>query len=164
VSVPLRLNQEQHLHGAGIGYARTVNAVRRGFEPRHRNGSLWGGSIEGACTELAGSLVTGLPWTGETVWETPPREPVPDLGRRTEVRWGERRPLLNFDRDRDKDSRAYILVTGFAPNYVVHGWILGGDCRRDEWLTVYPERAVYRVPLEALNPINRRYGREEIAG
>jgi hypothetical protein len=34
----------------------------------------------------------------------------------------------------DKDDRKYILVTGTAPKYEVHGWILGADAKQQKYL------------------------------
>jgi hypothetical protein len=38
----------------------------------------------------------------------------------------------------DKDDRKYILVTGTAPNYQVHGWILGADGKHPKYYKEHP--------------------------
>lgn len=99
-----------------------------------------------------------LPWTGETLWDVPPAERLPDVGERVEVRWAmsSTTPMLTYDAERDCDDRFYVLVTGFAPEYEIHGYILGANARRPEWRHRYPERVVYRVPAAALMPLERR--------
>jgi hypothetical protein len=157
--VGLTLTLEQELRAADVGYRRQVNAVRHGWKPRHVGGSRWGGHIEGACAELAGSLWTGLPWTGEKVWDVPPAERVPDLGTNVEVRWTAptaRDLFLYLDALRDKPERFFLLVVGFAPDFEIIGWIKGENARRNSWLVVYPEREVYRVPAAELHPVERR--------
>jgi hypothetical protein len=152
----VRLTSEQELRAADVGYRRQRNAVERGFPPRHRGGSLWGGHIEGACAELAASIAYALPWTGEEVWTVPPTDRVPDLGDRTEVRWvapSRYEPTLNFDAERDLDDRYYDLVSGLAPEFTIHGHILGATARTAGLKVDYPERTVYRVPASALSPI-----------
>ena len=148
------LTVEQHLYAARIGFARRENALRRGFTPRHSGvASFWGGDLEGACAEYAVALLLGLPWTASEGFGAgiglPPRERQPDVGTCTEVRWAERKPLLNFDSRHDHDDRRYVLVTGFAPTFAVLGWIEGRDCRDDRYRIVYPERVLYRVPTDA---------------
>jgi hypothetical protein len=152
--IELRLAPTEELKAAEIGYQRQVNAVRQGFTPRHRGGSLWGGTIESTCAELAVAIALELDWTGREVWERPPVESVPDVGGSIEVRWSERGQFLTFDATRDKESRLYVLVSGYAPRFKLLGYMAGDRCRRPEWHHSYPERDVYRVPVEALNPID----------
>lgn len=153
--VRFTMKTDEELRAAGVGFARQENAVRRGLEPRHRASSLWGGHIESACAELAVALVTGRPWSGENVLGLPPFDGGADVGERTEVRWvapsGDLH--LNIDARRDHGERLYVLVSGFAPTYEIHGYLLGRDAARPEWLTRYPERDVYRVPARALRAI-----------
>ncbi len=140
------------LEAAEIGYERTRRAVVRGGEPRHRAGSLWGGSIEGACSEKFVARWRVLPWTGAALWDVVPAEPVPDVGELTEVRWVApgATPYLYFDALRDKPDRFYVLVTGYAPNFEILGYIAGDKTGRPEWFHRFPERDVFRVPAAAL--------------
>ena len=53
----------------------------------------------------------------------------------------------------DPDDRAFYLVTGAYGDYVVRGWIRGGDAKRDEWWTdPSGGRPAYFVPQDALTP------------
>lgn len=142
------------LRAAQRGYARTENAFKRHMTPRHRNGSLWGGSIESACAELVISQWTILPWTGEFALGLPPY-PV-DVGDDLEVRWvappTRYEATLNLDPAKDHHEYRYALVTGFCPNYEILGVLT--DFERGlqpGWRTTYPERVVYRVPASALD-------------
>ncbi len=147
-----RLPFLEELRAAEVGYRRQRIAVESQREPRHRGGSLWGGHIESACAELLVSRWLALPWTGETVWERPPDVRLPDVGELVEVRWvaPSREPVLNFDAEKDKDERFYVLVSGFSPEFEIHGYVKGEDARQEAWKHRYPERTVYRVPAAAL--------------
>jgi hypothetical protein len=154
VSVGVKLQRDDELAAARIGFARQENAVKRGLPPRHRGGSRWGGHIEGACSELAASIALDLPWTGRDVLGEPPFRDVPDLGTATEVRWSLTGSSgLIYDPRRDHDGRIYVLVIGTAPDFTIVGYLHGQSCRRQEWLHAYPERTVYRVPTGALHQI-----------
>lgn len=148
----MRLPPLEELRAAEVGFQRARIAVEAGRTPRHRGGSIWGGHIEGACAELLVARWTVRPWTGEEIWTTPPPERLPDVGEKIEVRWTAPGPppTLYLDAERDKPDRFYVLVTGYAPEYDILGYIQGAEGMRSEWLHRYPERAVYRVPADAL--------------
>ena len=151
--IEVTLTADQELRAARIGFKRRANALKRGLVGRHYATSQWEGNAEGACSELAAALALDVPWTGEHQFEPP--FTLPDIGERTEVRWARRRrePRLIIDALRDKQDRLYVLVTGFAPVFLIHGLILGADARRPEWLHHYEERDVYRVPAIELRQL-----------
>lgn len=148
MSLPVR----SHLEAAAVGYERQRRAVLRDGTPRHRNGSLWGGSIESACAEQLVAGWLAKPWTGAALWDVPPAEPVPDVGERTEVRWVAPgpSPTLYLDALRDKPDSFYVLVTGFAPDLRIVGYVRGEAGMRPQWRHRFPEREVFRVPASAL--------------
>lgn len=157
MGVRITLTPEQHLEGAQEGYERQVNAIEQDLRSKHDATSAWEGHIEGACAELAASIVTGLPWTGKGIrhrrgW---PKDTSPDLGAATEVRW-ERpkyRQLLTWSPSTDYEERFYVLVVGLVPTFEVIGYARGCDMRRLGSEVVYPERTVYRVPVDRLTPM-----------
>lgn len=52
----------------------------------------------------------------------------------------------------DDPSKAYVLVTGTPPTFVVRGWIYGKDARRKEWWLNPDERGwAWFVPQSALH-------------
>lgn len=158
--IEVTLTPEQELEGATEGFERQSWALRNGLKPRHLTTSLWCAHLEGALAELACSIALNLPWTGKGFRAGAGVEHPADVGDSIEVRQvfpphrGTNEPLLGFDPKRDRRDRWYVLVVGFAPNYVVVGRLLGTDCMREEWKVVYPERELYRVPASALIPID----------
>lgn len=57
-------------------------------------------------------------------------------------------------RPQDRPGDVFVLVTGCAPRYRVHGWITGADAMRPEWLREHGGRpAAYFVPRTALAPL-----------
>lgn len=157
-SYAITLTLEQHLRAADVGYRRRCVRLKDGYGDRHRNGSMWEGDIEGACAELAAALYLDVPWTGEEVFGRAARAKVPDIGTRTEVRWtapvGD--TALWLDATKDELDRLYVLVTGWAPDFVIVGGIDGTRGTQVGRLVVFPEREVYRVGLEELTPLERR--------
>lgn len=153
----ITLTARQVILAASIGFNQQLVAVLAGVEPRHRGGSLWGGTIESSCAELAASIVTGLPWTGGIVWTTPPKIRVPDIGDNGEVRWVDPKKegglVLTFDARKDFDDRRYYLASGFAPHFQIHASIMGKLCRQSDWFKRYPERDTFRVPVGAMEQL-----------
>lgn len=159
--VIVTLTPLEELRGARAGFARRERALRLGLTHRFKSRggfSQWISDIEGACAELAVALVADLPWTSEE-WDLRHRD-KPDVGKSIEVRWSmSRDALLTFDPRRDHADRFYVLATGFAPRFVLHGYRLGSRCCREEWLHAYPERTVCRVPIDALDSFERSIAR-----
>lgn len=147
-----------HLRAAAVGYRRRLVRLKEGYEDRHRNGSMWEGDIEGACAELAAALYLDVPWTGEPIFGRDARRKVPDIGTRTEVRWTAPRGdlALWLDASKDELDRLYVLVTGWAPDFVILGAIEGTVGARVGQLVVFPEREVHRVGPDELTPLERR--------
>lgn len=145
------LTKDEQLRGAKEGYERQKHAVEDGLVSRHNNGSAWGCHIEGACSELALAVLTGQPWTGEGFRNGPGRRPPPDVGEDIEVRWvAPEGKYLNMDARRDIAHRRYVLLRGYCPEYEVLGWIWGREMTERGFKVEYPERVVYRVPLDKL--------------
>lgn len=157
-AIKVTLTPEQHLEAATIGFNRQANAIRKALTSRHASICAWEAHIEGACTELAASIVTGLPWTGRDVLHTPgqPRYTGPDIGERTEVRWSRPskwEPRLRFSPESDHDDRFYVLVSGWTPAFTVYGYVLGVEARELGTPHEYPDRTVLYVQASKLRPI-----------
>jgi hypothetical protein len=57
-------------------------------------------------------------------------------------------------RKNDRDSSVFVLVTGKIPEYIVHGWILAKDAKRQEFVKNYGGRPpAYFIPKKALNSL-----------
>ena len=144
-------------HAAAVGAARHVAAIVRGHRDQH--GAELGGwsiHIEGACGELAASKALGRVWPA---FVNTYRSPQGDLGDGIEVRTRSRHDYELIVRVADPD-RPFVLVTGIAPFFRVHGWIMGGEAKRPEWLKPHGGREpAYFVPHEALRPMDELSGK-----
>ena len=143
---------------AGVGVRRHISALRAGRPNQHGLTAAddgWRAHIEGACGELAVAKFAGLFWSGSV--DT--FRAVPDLGDAIEVRT---RSNHNYDliiRRADDPAKQYVHVTGQVPEFRIHGWITGGDARRDEFLRTYGGREpAWFVPASALNRTFRCIG------
>lgn len=81
----------------------------------------WRNHIEAACAEQVVAKALGVYWSPQPFKDRKNGD-VGDY----EVRWSSM-PSLRVNPKRDNPDRPYVLVTGEAPNYVVHGWAYGRD-------------------------------------
>ena len=101
--------------------------------------------------EIAASVVTGIPWRGF--------QPITqchdgDLDGRTEVRHSRRAWSPLVIRPRDKQGRAYILVTGADGLYDVRGWAYGADTfDYGEWVAA-EHNPYWRIRQRFLRPMS----------
>lgn len=146
--------------GSEIGRLRQVVSIAKGLPDNHGfQGCGWSVHIEGACAELAVAKALGVYWNGSVNNFGGPDLFHPIKGN-IQVRLAGSHGQL-IVRPGDSPSDIWVLVTGKSPNYVVHGWILGKDAKRPEWLKDYGGRPpAYFVPPTALNPIESLKGGE----
>jgi hypothetical protein len=148
-------DRDQCERAIGVGWRRQLSALMRSAKPLHDH-NLWEGHIEGAGAELAGHIATGLPWTGEKVWDVPPPG-VPDLSDGTtnvEVRWG-KNGLLRVTEGQIHHDWWYMLVTGRMPSYVIEGVIKGSDIDAIAEREVWPERTALILRPDQLKRYER---------
>lgn len=136
---------------AGVGVARHMQALRENRPDRYgaRRDDGWTIHIEGAAGELAVAKAMGRYW----------HAPVGTFRRGGDV--GPIQVRTRSDptyqlliRPGDRDSDVFVLVTGIAPNFTVHGWIRARDAKRPEWLHPHGGRPpAYFVPQDALHPL-----------
>jgi hypothetical protein len=110
--------------------------------------SGWSLHIEGAAGEMAVAKWSGRYWNGN----------LGDLGAddvgRLQVRTRSRHDYELIIHPSDRDDRAFVLVTGLAPNFVLRGWIWGREAKREEWWRdPAGDRPAYFVPQSALRPM-----------
>ena len=111
----------------------------------------WSLHIEGACGEMAVAKWCGKYWNG-AIGEMK----ADDVGK-LQVRTRSNHTFdLIVHRD-DPDKRAFVLVTGLAPNFILRGWIWGHEAKRDEWWKdPAGGRPAFFVPQSALRPMVKR--------
>lgn len=111
----------------------------------------WQVHIEGACGEMAVAKWRRHYWSGNLG-----DLKADDVGR-LQVRTAMEHNYRLIVHDDDADDRAFILVTGMAPRFVIRGWIWGRHAKRQEWWAdpTKGNRAAYFVPQSALRPMAR---------
>lgn len=153
--LPVVITPEEYEWAAYAGMVRRRSAKAQGHRDAYgfdeadgTNG--WEIDIDGAVGEYVASLAIGTPWRGPGMLDGD------DLMGGYQVRTTQRLDgglILRPKKDRDNDI--FILVTGHYLNWVVVGWILGGDGKRMTELTSMGKNrpAAYLVPQEALSDI-----------
>lgn len=146
--IEVRLKDYEVLQAAMTGMLRQVSAIKRKSVSKI-NGREWQAHIEGACGEVAVAKVMGRYWGGGI-------NTYKSGGDIDSTGWEVRtRSSHDFDlivRDDDDDERVFILVTGHAPDYRVHGWIRAADAKQQEWQKNYGGHGLaYFVPHHALS-------------
>lgn len=108
----------------------------------------WSLHIEGACGEMAVAKWRGIFWSGNVG-----NLQADDVGR-AQVRTRSRHDYELIIHKDDRDDRAFILVTGLAPQFVLRGWIYGHAGKNPEWWRdPAGGRPAFFVPQSALRPM-----------
>lgn len=146
---------------AEVGISRRIESLRGG-ESRHRAGQeqgealTWQQHIEGALGEMAFAKWRNLYWSGSVNTF----QNGGDVGA-IQVRTGSKPGHRLIIRESDKDEDVFVLLTGRAPTYTIHGWIRGRDAKRPEWRTDPGGHGIaFFVPQEALHALRAEVGRE----
>lgn len=138
---------------AAVGLRRQLSSMRDQREDRYGfSGPGWSIHIEGACGELAVAKAMGRYWNGGVDTFKGPDVPgqAADTGS-IQVRTRSNRDYDLIVRPNDADQDVFILVTGRAPEFEVHGWIRGREAKQEMWLRTYGDRPpAYFVPQAAL--------------
>lgn len=151
----ITLNDYELIQAATTGMLRQVNAIKKKYKSR-MSGNEWQAHIEGACGEIAAAKATGKYWGG-SIGTFKAQGDLDGCG--WEVRTRSRHDFDLIVRDDDADDRIFILVTGYAPNYSVRGWILAADAKRDEWRKDYGGHGpAYFVPMSSLRDMRELIG------
>jgi hypothetical protein len=133
-----------------IGRMRQLSAIKSGRKDSYGfEGGGWQVHIEGACGELSVAKHLGVYWDGSV--DTFRR---PDVGK-FEVKTRSKHEYDLIVRPDSPDDWAFILVTGKCPSYIVRGWILAVDAKKEEYLQGYGGRPpAYFIPHYALMPMS----------
>lgn len=137
---------------AQVGVERNVQSIKDGRTPSaafSTKDGAWEIHVQGACGELAFAKAANRFWAGSVNRFGSSG----DVGR-IEVRTRSRHDYDLLVRPADADDSVFVLVTGLAPDFLVHGWVRGEEAKRDEWLRDYGGRPpAFFVPKAVLNPL-----------
>jgi hypothetical protein len=108
----------------------------------------WQTDIEGACAEMAVAKALGIYWSGPVNTFK-----APDVGE-FQVRHTRLQSGSLIIRPSDRDVERFVLVTGKIPRFVVHGWILAADAKKERFLTAPNGKpSCWMVPQSELQPL-----------
>lgn len=137
---------------AQVGVERNVQSIKDGRTPSaafSTKDGAWEIHVQGACGELAFAKATNRYWDGSVnrFGNTGDVGPI-------EVRTRSRHDYDLLVRPGDSDESVFVLVTGLAPHFQVHGWLRGEEAKRRDWLCAFGGRPpAYFVPKSVLNPV-----------
>ena len=151
VRVEVSLDPGEMAIAACVGAGRQRQALAKGYENKHGfRGLGWSEHIEGAAGEMAVAKHFGMYWGGAyNSWKGA------DLGKNIQVRTRSEPWHELIVRDDDSDDDVFVLVTGRAPNFVLHGWILGRDAKTPSWHQSHGNRPpAYFISPDYLKPMD----------
>jgi hypothetical protein len=135
-----------------VGAARHIANAKDGIEHAYGGDPEkgWSMDIEGAAGEIAVARWTGIFWNGNIGNKR--ADDVGNLQVRTTC-WHNGHLLLHKP---DKGDKAFVLVTGFAPNLIIRGWLWGYEGKREDLWRELPgrQRPAFCVPQSSLYPMS----------
>jgi hypothetical protein len=148
------LDENELIYWGALGARRHAEALARGLPDRHGAKQSWDLHIEGAMGEAAAAKALDR-YLSPTSLTFRSRADVGEVEVRTRGFDKDGRDTYELIvRKDDKDDARFILVTGRAPKFDVHGFILGRDAKRPEWLKGHGGREqAYFVPRSALTSL-----------
>jgi hypothetical protein len=165
------MNEEQMLEAVNVGarrhiYAMKANSLDKATGCTAYGLNKWEHNIEGAAGESVVADFLGIEWRAphNGIILDGKCDLISKTGKKVEVRTRLITPLrghneleMGVSKDCDDDS-VYIFVTGRMPEFYIHGWLYGRECKRPEWLKALKEGFLeqYFVPSGEL----RRFKKE----
>lgn len=152
--ITVTLTPAEQLIAQTVGLMRQASVSRNGWANKHgrADGGEEADHILGAAGEMAAAKVLGRYWGGDV--NTFKRA---DIGHSVQVKTRSRHDWDLIVRPDDDDGAFFILVTGSPTDLRVHGWMRGGEAKRDIWLKPYGGRPpAYFVPQAVLRPLRQR--------
>ncbi len=157
VGVTVTLSPMEMEIAAVVGAHRRIENIHVGRKDsygamREENG--WTLDIEGAAGEMAVAKWSGKYWCGNLG-----DLKADDVGR-LQVRSTANHTGRLIIHEKDRDDRAFILVTGTAPTLVLRGWMWGKEAKQQcYWADpTAGGRPAFFVPQCDLRPIKARAG------
>ena len=112
----------------------------------------WDVDIDGAAAEMAYCKSRNEYWSASigTFKDA-------DHGKKTQIRHTSYDNGKLIIRDDDKDDHFFVLVTGLSPNFKIHGWMLGSEGKKEEYLFAPNGKTpAYFIPQDKLNKFKEK--------
>jgi hypothetical protein len=144
----VRLDPEEHIAGAIVGFSRYVYAKTFGFKNEAGlEERTYETDIEGACAEIAVAKTFGLYWPFSMRERHAFKDP--DLAYTIQVRQSDKRSLIV--RPKDKPEHRYIFAQGKDGTFVIRGWMWGYEAKQDQyWMEPNGRPGAWFVPWNKL--------------
>ncbi len=151
MAVKVQLEANEMFHAAMLGVQRHVECTRQRISGKYgAPENDWNLDIEGSAGELAVAKALNRHWSMPLNTFRRGGD-VGDLQVRTSRQHFSRLIVRHADRDED----LFILVTGTAPIFYVHGYIQAAQAKQRRWLQAPGGRpAAFFVPRSALKPLS----------
>lgn len=150
----IKVSEAEMHHGAMAAVSRQCQNLTRGRIDRDGCGLEvgWDHHINGAIAEVAAARAVGRYWVGMGALGDLSAADI--LG--AQVRWTNVKPPHLRITKRDRPDDVFILVTGLAPWFTVHGWVYAREGQRDAWWgdPWHPGRFSYWVPQDELHDLD----------
>ena len=147
MSIDVILNENEIYVASLVGLRRRVASMNYSKKGNYvRRDAWWDMDIEGANAELAVAKHFGIYWDFSVGTFK-----APDVGsfQVRHTHYGNGRLVV---RPADSDTERYYLVTGAAPIFTIHGWLLGKDAKQDKYLEApHGNAPCWMVPNDCLN-------------
>lgn len=156
--MPSPSNIEIFLSPTEIRFANVVATDRqlenldKDRDPEGRPEELgWLRHFEGACGECAVAQWAGVYWNGNLG-----KLKAADVGRWEVKATAKHNRRLLVQKPKLVMERAYILVTGIAPNLIIRGWAWGYEVGQEKyWDNPVGDRPAFFMPQDALRPMQK---------
>jgi len=146
----IHLTDAEVLSAIQVGGLRQWESLKKNLPDKHGFlGDGWEAHIEGAMGEIAAAKALNCYWCGGiNTFKTPDLYNI-------QVRTRSKKEYELLLRDNDDSCSQWVLVTGKAGKYQVHGWIWGYEGKNPEWRKEHGGRpTAYFVPHSQLHPLH----------
>ena len=149
--IEITLTKWECAQAAIVGVLRQTEAIGRNLKSKLPSSNPFQIHCEGACGEMAASKAIDRYWSGSVNTF----KNGGDIGEKVQVRTASKPDGKLVVRSDDRDDDYFILVTGQAPTYYVHGWLLGKDAKKAKYLDNPAGRGeAWFVPQSDLRPLD----------
>lgn len=151
--ITVELDWSEMQQGALAGVNRRIRAIRSRRRTRDDSpppDGYWETDINGALCELAAAKALKLFWSDTSRLDKNDGDFAGLQVRGTTHKDGR----LIVYRD-DYDNQIYLLVIQDGATFVLRGWILGADAKRDRYWNASARIPAYFVPQDALNDMSQ---------
>lgn len=158
--IDITLTKMEFFQAAQTGMMRQYINVCRGLRDKHTYGkqldNQWTIHIQGACGEAAVAKYMNVFWLGECGSDLAKFEF--DVGR-TQVRTRSKHSYDLILYEDDNPDHVFILVTGQAPQFKIHGWCLGREGQEERFLKqiTADRKPSYFVPKQWLHSMEEAW-------